>query len=629
MKFLRHCDFLSPEIVLHYEGDERHSSVASGLMSLGLLALIIYLVFYISTDFIFHLNPSAFYYNKYLDDLGIYPLNSSGFFHFVNFEFLEGSGLSKIDLKSYVIIGVAKKDATYISNNIPTEHDHYIYELCDKSDAGEFYDLFDSEILSYYVRSYCIKKFYDSKTKTIISNTDESFQYPYIIHGAARSDYIDYGIYIQECQNISDYNDNYCNSQAQIKTEFDYFTKYAILYANQVVDVNNYSYPITYSFPRVSNSFSPLSYTANHLNFNPLRINSHAGIIFDSDSTVDSYIYDYNEKIVLTDMGNGIHGSFHFWLQNNCQIYDRTYKKLQDISGSIDGIIEILMLIIDFVNQWIFNDFQVLYDFNKEIEKNVIKNKGLRRMMSFNYNNSNNINYGNNKKHRTKFITRKNMSTSMNSILNFESPLKSSERNLEKKNNPKIKRVPTEISQTNLEKKFQKIKWNQLLCRFKMDCLRKEYVNYINDKREKIISEEMMLKYYFAIKKVKENLIASANAKLFELNNNGNNNNNNNNIYTNNSFVAGVGNLNNSTFSQRIVSKRTFNSNFDDNNSDKDKESNFDTYNINNMDNDNDDDEDSSNNNKYKKRKIGVSHIRVKSKENHNKKKLRIVNNYV
>ena len=613
MKILRHCDFISPEIVLHYDGDERHSSVASGLMSIGLLSLIIYLVIYISYDFLFHLNPTAFYYNKYLSDLGTYNLDNSGFFHFVNFEFLEGSGLTKIDLKSYAIIGVAEKDATYISNNIPTEYDHYIYELCDKSDAGELYNSFDSEILSYYVRSYCIKKFYDSKTKTIISNTDSSFKYPYLIHGAARSDYIDYGIYIQECQNISDYNNNYCNSQEQILQEFNFFTKYAILYANQVVDVNNYSNPISYSFPRVSNSFSPLSYTANHLNFNPLRIYTHTGIIFDSDSQIDSYIYDYNEKIVVSDMGNGIHGSFHFWLQNNCEIYDRTYKKLQDISGSIDGIIEILMLIIDFINQWIFNDFQVLYDFNKEIEKNVVKNKGLRRMMSFNYNNSMNLS---NNKNRTKFIVRKNFPSSSNSILNFDFQFKSSERNLEKKNNPKVPRVPTEVSQTNLEKKFQKIKWHHLLCRFKMDCLRKDYVNYINEKREKIISEEMMLKYYFAIKKVKENLIASANAKLFETSNNNNNN-------VNNSSYNGVRNNNsNISFSQKILSKRTFNSNFSEN-SDNNKEFNLDTVDINDMY----DDED-YNINKNKRKKFFVSPLRINSKRK-NKNKIKINNNYV
>jgi hypothetical protein len=232
-------------------------------------------------------------------------------------------------------------------------------------------------------------------------------------------------------------------------------------------------------------------------------------------------------------------------------------------------------------------------------------------MLSFNYNNT--INLSNNKNNRTKFIVRKNMFSSSNSILNFDPQFKSSERNLEKKNNPKVPRVPTEISQTNLEKRFQKIKWHQLLCRFKMDCLRKEYVNYINNKREKIISEEMMLKYYFAIKKVKENLIASANAKLFETSNANNNINNS---------IIGNGNFNNSSFSQKIVSKRTFNSNFSEN-SNKDKEYNLETEDINDIYNDEEDYY-----NKKRRKKIGVSHIKIKSKGN-NEKKIKIKNNYV
>ena len=512
--FIANCDFLSPKITLFYDRDERHSSIASGIVSICLLILILVLVAYLSIDFIFKKNPTSFYFHSYENDLGTFELNSNGFFHFVNFEFLEGSGLSKIDLKSYAIIGVAQKDATYISNNIPTEYDHYIYELCDKSDAGDLYNTFDSEILSYYVRSYCIKKFYNSKTKTIISNTDSSFKYPYLIHGAARSDYIDYGIYIQECQNISDYNGNYCNSPEQINQEFDYFTKYAILYKDVTVDVNNFSNPITYSFPRVSNSFNILSYTANHLNFNPLNITTHTGIILDESSVLQTTIYDYNEKIVVQDSGNGIHGSFHFWLQNTVECYDRTYKKIQDISGSIDGIIEILMLIIDVLNELVFNDFQVIYDFNKEIGKNVKKTKNFRRLISFNYkiNNSKiikDINLKNNKNNNNN----NNNNNNLNHI-----PINSSSNIYKKSNQPNEKNSSNKTkiktislidqnefqSQTNLEKKFQKVYWFDLLCRFKLKILSNNYVNYIREKREKILSEEMFLKFYFSIKKMKD-----------------------------------------------------------------------------------------------------------------------------
>ena len=44
----------------------------------------------------------------------------------------------------------------------------------------------------------------------IFKNKD--FNYPYLQHGAKRSDNLPYGIYIQKCKNYSFYNENNCNS---------------------------------------------------------------------------------------------------------------------------------------------------------------------------------------------------------------------------------------------------------------------------------------------------------------------------------------------------------------------------------------------------------------------------------
>ena len=54
-------------------------------------------------------------------------------------------------------------------------------------------------------------------------------------------------------------------------------------------------------------------------------------------------------------------------------IYERLYKKVQDIAGGVDGIVEIFIILIKFVNLIFFNDFQVISDFNDEIEKKVLK----------------------------------------------------------------------------------------------------------------------------------------------------------------------------------------------------------------------------------------------------------------
>ena len=80
---------------------------------------------------------------------------------------------------------------------------------------------------------------------------------------------------------------------------------------------------------------------------------------------------------------------------------------------------------------------------------------------------------------------------------------------------------------TKLEKKWKKIKWTQLFCRFRQSCLMSKYVSFIQHKREDIISEEMIIKYYLAIKKIKDFLIS--NYEIFDTNNNINISNENNN----------------------------------------------------------------------------------------------------
>ena len=533
-------DFISPEITLYYRGDDRHSSIPSSIISLVCLILTISMAIYVSLDFLLKRNPTAFYYHNYSDDLGSYFLNASDFFHFVNFEFVENYNLQTIDLKSFSIIGVQTKDATFISNNIPTDYDHYIYELCDKNDAINLYEYMDETILYYYNKSYCIKKFYNSSSKTIISHTNKNFNYPYLIHGAKRNDYIDYGIYIQKCKNISDYNENFCNSESLINQEFTYLTKYAILFTDFIVDINNYKNPLNVTFPRVSNSFNKISYTANHLNFNPLQIMSHEGIIFDKNSVIDSYIYDYTEKLVISNSGNGIIGSFHFWLQNQVECYDRTYKKIQDISGSIDGLVEIMMFVIQIINTIIFHDYKILYDFNNEIEKAVIRIKetsNLNKILSISYSyngNQNKINNDNNfiansfNKKNEKNIKINQVSKvfiyNKKSIPINNSNIPTSNNNTEQDELNTIakmnkRKISLNTRSTKLEKKWKKIKWTHLFCRFRQTCLMSKYVSFIQKKREDIISEEMIIKYYLAIKKIKDYLITDYETNLKNNNN--------------------------------------------------------------------------------------------------------------
>ena len=80
--FLYKFDYLSPEITLFYHGYERHASIFSGILTILLSLFIILLIIILSIDFIFKKNPTAYYYNKYVNDLDVFHLNSTGIFLF-------------------------------------------------------------------------------------------------------------------------------------------------------------------------------------------------------------------------------------------------------------------------------------------------------------------------------------------------------------------------------------------------------------------------------------------------------------------------------------------------------------------------------------------------------------------
>ena len=536
--FLKKFDYISPEITLFYRGDDRHSSIPSAIISIVCLILILGMTIFVSLDFLLKKNPTAFYYHNYKNDLGIYFLNSSQFFHFISFDIKADT--QKIDLKNFIVIGVTVLDSTYINNNNPTEFDHYIYEECDKNDAGDLYSYMDDDVKLYYNHGFCIKKFYNSKTKTIITTKNKDFNYPYLQHGAKRSDNIPYGIYIQKCKNYTFYNENNCNSSETIEKYFEKLDSYSILFADSVVNIGNYKNPINFIFPKVSNSFNSISYTANHLNFNPLEIATHSGIIFDINSVIESYIYDYTEKLVIKESENDIHGSFHFWLQNQVECYDRTYKKIQDISGSIDGLVEIMMFLIECFNSFIFHDYKILDDFNNEIEKAVERiksSKNLDKILSNSYNASQSFNYNNNlitnslNSNKKKSLSKDLKKDIKNLKFYNKYTIQTYSSNIPTSNNDKKsfieKKNTLNQRSTKLEKKWKKIKWTQLFCRFRQSCLMSKYVSFIQHKREDIISEEMIIKYYLAIKKIKDFLIS--NYEIFDTNNNINISNENNN----------------------------------------------------------------------------------------------------
>jgi hypothetical protein len=81
-------DFISPEITLYYKGSLSHSSIISGIISLISCSIIILISIYYFLNLIYRErdSPKVANNHQYIEDAGIFPLNSSSFFHFISFD---------------------------------------------------------------------------------------------------------------------------------------------------------------------------------------------------------------------------------------------------------------------------------------------------------------------------------------------------------------------------------------------------------------------------------------------------------------------------------------------------------------------------------------------------------------
>ena len=541
--FLYKFDYLSPEITLFYHGYERHASIFSGILTILLSLFIILLIIILSIDFIFKKNPTAYYYNKYVNDLDVFHLNSSGIFHYIFF-INKNNYQMKIDNKAISIIGSDTKQNVIFANNNDSEINHYIYEPCNENDVGE--NLLKNAGINEDIKEninfgYCIKKYYNKDTKTIKYQNESDFDYPILEHGASQPNNREYGIYIKKCQNNTVINNNSCYDNETIYEYINnYLSIYLINFIDSNIDVQNYKNPIEKFFHNIGNSVNKNSFTINHLNFHPLKVVTNAGIFWDRTSEIISFKFDTNEKLVES-VNQDIIGTINFWIQNEMDIYERLYKKLQDIAGGVDGIIEIFMIIIKFFNIIFFNDFQVISDFNYEIEKKIKKYNNYKNNIDKNDKNKDILHNSNPKKINNFILKNCKQETLNNFTLNKKSKTKTLESNTnsdfnltQNNNNNLIKKLNNENLKiintiTKIEQSFRKISRIELLCGFSFKIMKNNYLSFLIKEREKILSEENLLKHHITLKKLKDILIIIINNKyknynerksLFELDSN-------------------------------------------------------------------------------------------------------------
>ena len=502
--FFKQFDLISPDITLYFKGQEKHSSIVSGIISLLIIILGSSLGIIVAGDFFLKKNPTTFQNEKTVLDSGILYLSHNYFIHLLELE----ESINKInyfyDNKLLTIIGIESNKSISYSLLRIEEIDHWIYERCDEYDFSNKYFFKNIEILN-YSNYICIKKLFNATLNKTFNQNDNQFRYPQIKHGEENELNSMYYIGIFKCINYS-YNNNNCYNDNNIDNLIQkgkIYLSFKIHYLENYIDIENYKNPIEYFFRTQKIYYYDHSSEIIKLYYNPLKIKTDDGILFDTENILNLYSLDHIEDTFQSDFSGNLYAIFNFRMKNKLKIINRAYKKIQDIAGAVDGIVELLTLICEFINVTFYNQFQVVNDFNELIEGKVTKLK--KRNFNF-YENCFNNEINNIHHHVKTYSSGKNNNiTSSTSRLPFNNNF----LKLNIVNNNSINESINSFKnfQIQLLISFKKISWIEYMCNFfKTKKYKNKYVEEIKQKREEILSEERIFKDYFSIKVMKEKI---------------------------------------------------------------------------------------------------------------------------
>ena len=383
-------NFVSPPITLYYKKKLKHNNIGSIIISIISLLIIITFSIIFSLDFIFHKNPINFYYIKYIEDTGNYIFNSDSIFHFITLG--DEKNNNSFDRRAFSIIGVNfYGNYRYLKSENYSDFDHWIYDKCSLYDINDKYIYLRNYTENFDNNGICIKYFYNSSSKKIVTINDSDFSYPVEQHGNSNTNEIMYAIFIVACQNNS-FNNFSCYDKLTIYNKIMETYFYKLYFLSNYIELNNYKEPLVYYYQIVSNLFNGATYTTNHMNFDTVKLITYNGIILDKSYNIYSYAFTTNEKLVVErdESNDYIFGSFYFWMQNTQQTYTRKYKMIQEICASIGGFIRIVLTLANLFN-FFFHHFAIYKDLNIDICLNYqsLSNKIIKKSSLFSQKNVN------------------------------------------------------------------------------------------------------------------------------------------------------------------------------------------------------------------------------------------------
>ena len=405
--FLKKLDWISPPITLYFKGESSHVSIYSGILSIIVYVIVIAATIYYALEFINRESPKAYFFTRYVEDAGTFPVNATQMFHFIQVSNPQTNKKVELDFSAFRIVGFDDAYSDDYMNNpsIVRTKDHWFYGNCNNdSDTKEISYLVDQEK---YLESACIRKYYDASKGEYYNTNEEGFRWPVILKGCSNPNRTYYGIIMQRCDEADSLFEEKANApKCKSNSEIDDIVSNVSLnfqIIDHYADMLNYEIPFTKYFYEVTSAITSNNFIIQHLNFNPANMLTHNGFFFDNQVREETYFFTQNEKqtIIESDLNkqnkttNGCLIGVYFWMQNTLQYYERNYDRIQDILSDIGGISSIVLTIASIINLLIHN-FIVLLDIEdlalKSEQENYINKREISRKPSI-FRKTNNIMY--------------------------------------------------------------------------------------------------------------------------------------------------------------------------------------------------------------------------------------------
>ena len=365
--FLKKFDIISPKISIYHKGSLIHASIFSGIISIFACVFIFIIVIYYSLDMIQKKNPKIYNIESYIEDIPIFQINYTSFFHFINIVSVGSpGGIDGIDFTKFRIIGSKVYYSNFLHTNLKSIT-HWIYGPCDNSsDLGEVGKLITYD---FFQKCACIKKYYDHKSKKYYDINDPNFNWPEIGHGLSHDDNIMYNIYLQKCSDnvIGEVleDDSRCKNITEINQYFQVprgQKMFHLYFLNHYINNSDYINPNKQYFSRLETPYESDQYTVHNMKFNPSLIKTDHGMIIEKKKEELSYAYDRNEEYIKEKgKTDDIYISYSFIFKNVMIESERKYKRIQDIISEIGGFYKFSQLFAFYLN-YFYNNYIVLSD---------------------------------------------------------------------------------------------------------------------------------------------------------------------------------------------------------------------------------------------------------------------------